>query len=237
MNEYPESRFSNREEIEQIGNLRRFNIPALLSLILGLCSAVALLAPNMWVVPILAVFLGIFGLVMAIRGDNMGGKVPAWIGIFLALFFISWAASKIYFHRQVIYSEAEVIARQWLNLVIAGDDLVAHQAMMHPTARQPSGANLAEYYAKDEQATEQKDSIFTQPPIDELLGIGEASEISLVENITQDIEVIDATVIRQVYRITPPDGEPVEAIVTVTRSHKEAVDRASWIIAEAEPVD
>ena len=237
MNEQIESRFSNREEREQIGGYRRFNAVAMLSLLLGLASAVALLAPNAWIVPILAVGFGMIGLWLARRNDDMGGALPAWIGIALALFFLSWAASRLYFQRQVIYSEAEAVARMWFNLVASGEDEMAHQAMLHPTARQPSGSSVDAYYSKDEKATIDKDTIFGRLPASHFFEAGTDTKVTLVENVTQDVDLTYAVLIRQIYRITPPGKEPVDALMSFTRSHKEDLGRATWIVANIEDPD
>ena len=235
MNDQNESRFSNREELEQIGEYRRFNTVAAIALLLGVCSAVSLLAPNAWIVPIVAVSFGMGGLALARRYDDMGGRMTSWLGIFLALFFLSWAASKLYFQRQVIYSEAEAAARIWMNLVATGEDEMAHQAMLHPTARQPAGSSVDDYYAKDEAAREDKDAIFGRPPASYIFEAGSDIDIKLIENLTQDIDLQYATLVRQIYRVSVPGKEPVEALMSFTRSHKEELGRATWIVANIEP--
>lgn len=230
-----ESRFSNRDELEQIAEYRRLNLASTFSVLLGLASASALIAPNLWIVPIVAILLGAGGLWMAKRSDNMGGIVPAWMGIALALFFVSWAAADIYFQRQVVYAESRAVAEQWLNLVIAGEDKIAHQAMMHPTARQPAGFSVDDYYSMDDKATSDKDRVFQASPAADIMALGSDARIKLIENITQDVDLRYAKLIRQVYRISAPGKEPVDAMLTITRSHKEELGRATWIVANIEP--
>lgn len=230
-----ESRFSNRDELDQIAEYRRFNLASIFSVLLGLASASALIAPNLWIVPILAVLLGVGGLWMAKRSDNMGGATAAWVGIALALFFVSWAAADIYFQRQVVYAESKAVAEKWLNLVISGEDKIAHQAMMHPTARQPAGFSVDDYYSMDDQATTDKDRVFKASPAADIMALGADAKIRLIQNITQDVDLRYAKLIRQVYRVSAPGKEPVDALLSITRSHKEDLGRATWIVANIEP--
>lgn len=232
MNAESTSRFSNREELEQIGEYRRLNVAAILALILGLGSVGALLHPQVWIVPILAVALGILGLALAHRRDNMGGTVTSWLAIALALFFVSTAASRIYFQRSVIYSEAEFIGRRWLQLVIDGEVEMAHQAMLHPASRQAFGLSVDDYYAMDEKAREDKDKVFSQPPAADIAALGPDAKIKLVRNITQDVDLEYAKLIRQTYRVSSPSKDPVEAMLTITRSFKPELGRAAWIVAD-----
>lgn len=231
----PTSRFTNREEIEQIGAYRRFNAAAALAFVLGIGSVGSLASPKMWVVPFAAVIIGALGLWLAKRQDNMGGTFLAWCGICLALFFVSTAASRFYFDRHVIYSEAEAVAKNWLKLVAEGEDEIAHQAMMHQARRQAAGFSVDEYYEMDKEAMVAKNKVFAGSPAKEILAIGGDVDVTLIENLTQDVDLKYGKLIMQTYRVKAEGKEPIDALLTIAREYKEDLGRCSWIVANIEP--
>ena len=87
------------EEREFMDEYRSVSMFAVASFVLGILSVGSLVHPGVWVVPIIAVGCGVFGLRSIRKQDRMGGTVPAWAGIVLALVCLSWALSQFYFSR------------------------------------------------------------------------------------------------------------------------------------------
>ena len=232
MNEQTTAKFSNREELDQIGEYRRVNAAGVLSLLLGIASAGALIHPNVWVVNFAAILLGMTGLWMTNRNDNMGGRFASWAGIALGLFFLAWAASQFIAHRMVLYGEAQAVAEDWLQLVVEGEDKIAHQAMLHPASRQATGFSVDDYYAMDENANTARKNIFGTKPASEILGIGGDAKIQHTKNVTQDVDLKYGKLILLEYRLTGKDKEPVDALLTIARSYKPELGRATWIVAD-----
>ena len=219
-------------EREAMDEYRTVSMLAVASFVLGILSVGSLVHPGVWFVPVIAVCCGVFGLRSIRKLDHMGGTVPAWAGIVLALVFLSWAASQYYFSRWVIYAEAQAVSERWIRLVLDGEDMIAHQAMLHPAKRQSAGFSVDEYYRMDEKAREDKDRRFSQPPVSEMLALGHEAEITLLSNLTQDLSAGPAKVIQQVYRISAPNEKPVDAMMSLTREYREDLGRATWIVAE-----
>ena len=232
------TRFSGSGDEEQIGAYKRVNFMAIFAFILGVTSAVAIISPFLWIVPILTLFVAIPALAMSKR-DDMSGGIPSWLAIGLALFFISFAVSKYCFNRSVLYTEAFSITKDWLQLVVSGEKRIAHQAMMNITARQSSSKSLDEYYELDEEAAAELKKRFSVKPTSDLLGIGADSEIDLVKNVTIQFDhAVHLGMVQQVYRVTPPGKEPIEAKIILTRRFKDkATDQATWIVADVEVND
>lgn len=226
--------FSGNER-EAMDEYRTVSMFAVASFGLGLLSVGALVHPSVWIVPFIAVFCGVFGLRSIRKHDNMGGTVSAWAGIVLALVCLSWAVSQYYFSRWVIFAEAQAVSEQWFRLVLDGEDMIAHQATLHPAQRQSAGFSVDEYYRMDEKAREDKDMFFSRPPASEVLALGQDAEITLVSNLTQDEQAGPAKVIRQVYRISAPNKKPVDAVISLTREYRADLGRATWIVAEVTP--
>lgn len=229
-------RFSNPDDVDEIVAYRRFNLFAWIALLVGLLAGVALLSPFLWSVPVLGIVLGICGLAMVRRNENMGGRGPSWIAITLCCFCLTWAISSFYFQRSVLYKEAEVIGKQWLQLVLDGEDMIAHQAMLHPARRQGGGFSVDQYYAMDEDSDAAKDRVFKIAPASEIMALGPDAEIRVLENQVQqkmpDLE--NAILLRQLYRISKEGGKSVEAILSITRQYRDDLGRANWIVADIE---
>lgn len=232
MSEQTATRFSNQEELEQLGTYKRFNFVAVLGALLGLASSTMLLNLFLWLIPSLAVFCGILALYRIRKSQELGGYALAWSGIGLALFFTSWAGSHLYFQRLAIYQEAEAVATDWFELVFQGEAEIAHQAMLHPSVRQASGLNVREYYGRDEKARRDRDKVFQKPPVSGILALGDQAHAQLIDNITQDVDLTYAKLIRQVYRVSAPNQEPIDLMVSITRAWKDDLGRATWIVAD-----
>lgn len=233
MNEQAPSRFSNSGEVQQLSEYRRQNILAIIAAILGVSSAGTMMSPFLVILPLLAIFFGACGLGACYRRDDLGGKVPAWIGIALALFFMSWAASQFCVARCVLYSEAYSAAEDWIELVTKNERKIAHQAMMSVTRRQATGLSVDEYYSMDAEAMKQMDEIFSESPFSELTQMGEGTAVTLQKNVLL-LHDLDSTRMEQVFRVSPATGEPIDLKITTVRRYNNSVNKASWIMSGLE---
>lgn len=232
------TRFSGSSDEEQMGAYRRVNFMAIFALILGIASFVAIKSPFLWLVPIITLFVAIPALAMS-RRDDMNGGFPSWLAIFLALFFLSFGVAEYCLNRSVLYSEAYSITKDWLDLVVAGEDRIAHQGMMSVTTRQSSGKSVDEYYDLDEEAAAELERRFSVKPTADLLGAGTDVEIDLIKNVTIQFDhAVGLGMVQQLYRVTPPGKEPIEAKITLTRKFLgKSQDAATWIVADVEMND
>ena len=230
------TRFSGSGDEEQIGAYKRVNFMAIFALLLGIASFVAIQSPFLWVVPIITLFFAIPALMMS-RREDMNGGIPSWLAIALALFFLAFGVCEYCFNRSVLYSEAYTITNDWLKLVVAGEERIAHQGMMSITARQSSNKSVDEYYDLDEEGAAELKKRFSVKPLSDLLGVGEDAKIELVKNVTIQFDhPVGLGMVQQVYRVTPQDKDPIDAKVVLTRRFKGKIsDDATWIIADVEP--
>ena len=234
MSEATPSKFSNSGEVEQISEYRRFNLLAIVAALLGIGSVGLLLSPFLVIVPLLAIFLGACGLVAYRRRDDLGGRIPAWIGIALAVFFISWSASEFLLTRCVYYSEAYGVVDDWLQLVVKGEREIAHQAMMNIAQRQATGLSVGEYYSMDDEARTAMNEVFAEEPMATLVTLGEGTDVRLIKNVSLTHD-LGNSMMEQVFRVTPVNGgDPIDLKVSTLRRYNESVEKASWIVSGAE---
>ena len=224
--------FSGQRDQETMGEYRRMSVLAAASLVFGILSIGSTVYPGVWIVPIIGVVFGVFGLRSIRKNDDVSGALPAWTGILLALFFLSCAMAQYYFDRWVIYAESKEVAQRWLQLVADGESMIAHQAMLHPAQRQPTGFSVDDYYSMDTTARKDMEALFSKPPTSEIVALGKDAKITFVGNVTQDVSIGKAKLIRQVFRVTGAEGEPVEAMLSLTREYRPDLGRATWIVAD-----
>ena len=109
-------------EADELGRYTSLSSLAVCSLLLGLASPVALLAPLFVVIPIAAIIVAAFTLVriQTAAGGLSGMKLAYWG---LALGIVCAVASPLRVKaRDILYGlQADVAARQWLNLVAHSD--------------------------------------------------------------------------------------------------------------------
>lgn len=236
MKEQAPSKFSNSGEVQQLTEYRRFNLLAIFAAVLGVLSVGVLVSPFLFILPLLAIFLGACGLGLHYRRDDLGGRVPAWVGIALAMFFMSWAASQFCFSRCVYYSEAHGVVNEWVDLVVKGELEIAHQAMMSVTRRQANSLSVDEYYAMDEEVAKQRDEVFAEPPLCDLVKMGEDTDVKLIKNVSL-VHDLDSSLMEQVYRVSPANGDPMDLKINTLRRFNKTAEKASWIISGAEISD
>lgn len=94
---------------------------AVAALVAGLLSAVALVSPFFWVVPLLAVGLACLGLADVSRsGAEKAGRAAALVGLALAVGFGAQAVSAAVTSRWLVTSRARAAATLWLDALRAG---------------------------------------------------------------------------------------------------------------------
>lgn len=144
---------------------RSISLAAVLALVFGCASALALIHPFLWVIPAVAVVIAIVALRgIAREGANLTGRGLALTGMVLALFFGTWAPTRIITRQAHLYRQARPYADQWLELMRAGKILEAHQLMQLAGERQKPGASLEVFYKNNADARKQLEHSFELKP-------------------------------------------------------------------------
>ena len=136
------------------GGYRQLNRLAVWSIPLGLLSAVSMISPLLWFVPILAVASALRGLWQISRSNDSTGRRLALTGLGLAILFGTWGMTWTVSRRIVINGQAREHASEWLALMKKGEYMKAHQLGMEYYKRLPAGSSLEEHYEVREPANE-----------------------------------------------------------------------------------
>lgn len=133
-------------ENDQVEGYRRLSHLAVWSIPLGLASALAMVSPLLWFVPVLAIAIATGGLVVISRSNDTTGRRLALIGLGLAVLFGTWGVAWTISRRNVIHGQARTHASEWLVLMQQQDYMKAHQLSIDFFERLPANASLEEHY-------------------------------------------------------------------------------------------
>lgn len=170
----------------QLNDYQPLSILAVISLAVGVLSAMALLATPLWLVPMVGIAASAAALQSsALRSGTHRGRRLAAVGLALSLFFLSLSAARTLYYRHQIYADARRVADAWLVWVRQGQLEVAHQATLPPYRRQISAHGLRRYYDANEDLQNMLDEFFGQPETEQLVQAGDAAHYQFHSNVQQ----------------------------------------------------
>ena len=162
-----------RPDEKPLAEYRSVSKLAVAAALFGLASALMLVGPLLLPVALFAIVLSVLALrSIAASEGQLVGRLPAIVGLSLAVLFIGWGFSR-YVSRQ---SQLEVHARQfcdsWLVLMAEGRYREAHQLEVPSEQRIFAPEALQEFYAADQEARDRMESRISQPPMDVFVAEG-----------------------------------------------------------------
>lgn len=135
-----------RESDESVA-YRAISPPAVISLFLGVASALALVHPGLWIVPAIAAATAVWALwTLAARKTEFIGRKAAILGLGLAIIFAGWAPARLISRQMRLYSEARSWSEEWLQLIHEGRLYEAYELHLPVAERQPGSVSLADLY-------------------------------------------------------------------------------------------
>jgi hypothetical protein len=162
-----------RPDEKPLAAYRSISVTALIAAALGVASALVLVSPLLVPVPLAALLLA--GLALrSIRASDgqVVGRVPAIVGLSLAVLFLSWGLAR-YGGRQVqLEKHGRRFAEGWLALIAEGKYQQAHQLGLSPSARTTTTVALEQYYAENVEAADVLKQLVSSPPVSELIAEG-----------------------------------------------------------------
>ncbi|MEZ6118286.1 MAG: DUF4190 domain-containing protein [Pirellulaceae bacterium] len=201
----------------ELVNYRSICPLAVLTLVLGLFSFLAVASPGAWLIPFVGTVCGTLAIVRIRRNpETLTGMRVALLGLFLSLFFGAFAPARFYSNQYVVQQQASDFAETWLHLLTQRDLNPAHQATMQYYFRRPAGTILEEYYAQDERERKDRDEYFGRGVALDIVNAGEDAIVEL-----QKVDVVYYadkkwhTTLQ--YAITPKGGQPILTHIRLER--------------------
>jgi len=185
---------------------------AIAGLLLGLCSALAWLAPIFWILPALGVVCSIWGLRQTGYADY-SGRGAAVAGLLASLLLGSAGISRTVSYDLLLRNEAKTYADRWFQHLREGRLAATYEMTRAPHLRQPSGISVTQHYESNPDAAANLDSFEKDGLVQMLLRLDRKAEIR--------------------YRFTEGSGRRKEAdllslIYAVTYPHQD--DRLTYLI-------
>ena len=127
---------------------------AIVGLIIGLLSPLALVDPVLWAVPIA-------GAIVCIRAFRqikqeapaMIGRMAAWAGLWLVVFSMAAATSDLLYYRWIIRDQARQAAMYWFELLAKNRPEFAFQLTLAPLERHALDERIWDFYVDYEKIT------------------------------------------------------------------------------------
>jgi hypothetical protein len=213
---------------------------AIISVLFGLASPLCLVSRFFLIIPILGAAISLLALVrIAGSGGALAGRAAALFGLAVCVAFGVAELSRGAITRYLRTSEAEKVAREWLEVLTSGDVQRAFRLTVDGQRPPPSGTALD-----------------PKPPVDPLVEFSNSELIKQISSAGKDAE-IDLTstedyqrltwrqfIVRQRFQITPAGpsangkGEPFDIDVTTQRSRFERNETTRWLVWKFEkPTD
>lgn len=179
---------------------------AVISLVLALFSPLALLAPVMWCVPILAGLVGTVALIK-IRGEpGRPGRSLALASIGLATLFFVMPVARIFSTLLILRGQPRPVAEQFFEYLKQGQPEKAITLKWAPDYRQGLSDDLWLFIRSNEEASGEFEAFIRHPIVRMLLALGEKADVSYYET-----EVVgasgDLAQVRSTYAVTFDDED------------------------------
>jgi hypothetical protein len=223
---------------EEVARYRALSSLALVGLLAGLLSPLAMFSSLLWLVPLAAMVVS--GLALrriAARRSDLVGRPAALAGLVLGVTFLVAAPVSDMLYRHFLRQQARQFAQIWIDAVRQGDKFKAHHLMIEPGRRLPLESNLAVYYAKKPQWQRMLDEFCKEPAMKLLFALGPKAEIRFYETAAEGrTDIYD--VVKQTYAVTYEDAEKQQKTFFITlvlqRSVNTGSRQANWTLAGVE---
>jgi len=146
---------------------------AVLALIFGLLSPVALIDPMLWAVPLLGLLFSVWALRRINRyAPAMVGRKAALSALALSLLFAAAAPADWLVYRKMVRDEARQVADLWFRYLRDDQPQKAHQLTMAPQFRQPLDNKPWDFYRSNPRWRQGLEEYVKLPLIRTLLALG-----------------------------------------------------------------
>jgi hypothetical protein len=209
---------------------RPVNLLAVLCLVLGVASALALAGPVLLFIPGASVLVGLLAWRSIARseGGMAGRNVILW-GLAFAAFFTATSVGRIYMQRWLVVRDARQISDTFISLLLANQPQKAHQLQYLEHLRQPTGTPLWLHYRTTTDDYDALRRFVDAPLVHALLSLGNKAKVRYYA--TEDItEGSGRTYVILLYTVTFVEkGKPQTFFARITS--RRDIDPESGILS------
>lgn len=160
---------------------RSFEPLAIVSIMLGLVSPVAVYQPLLSVLPIFGLLTAAVALGKIGDGQSRTGRGLAIAGLVLSTFFLAVPLARYSSAQWMLRQQAVPVATEFLERLRAGQPQQAMLLQMAPDYRPPIDDGLWSYYRNDQAARQQLETFVKHPFVRMLLALGKDADVKLLK--------------------------------------------------------
>jgi hypothetical protein len=206
---------------------------AVVGLIFGLLSPLALVDPMLWGFPAVGIVVSVWALRRIKKDDSLTGRKMTLAGLTLSLLFAVAAPTDWLEYRRIVRNEARQFSSLWFQFLIHDEPQKAHQLTMAPQVRHFLDNRLWAFYRTDPRLRQQIENYVKNPLVRTLLAMGPKAEVRFYDTANQAHDPEEDTV-EQLYAVTyEEDGEKKSFFVAVEMARQKLVTgEAGWHIIQ-----
>lgn len=203
---------------QELAQYRTLSGQAVVGLLFGLASPLALVDPLLWAIPVVGIFLNLWALRIIKREPTvLAGRKRALCGLFLSLAMVGAVPASIYASRVLIQQQAQQVANEWFARLRDGKLENAKALMPRPSSKKSI----------------REDTIGNDPLIKELLALGPRGHARFVRS-TGQIQSGKKIEVALVYCVTYDEAEGVgKFFVTMLLRRELRQGEYGWTIVKA----
>jgi hypothetical protein len=223
-------------EDAELAAYRALSAQAVLGLIFGLLSPLALVDPMLWWIPMVGVLLSGLAIRRIKKDDSLTGRKMAAAGLVLSVVFATAAPTDWLLYRRMVRNEARQISSLWFQFLAQDEPQKAHQLTLAPAVRQLLDHRLWAFYRNDPKLRQALEGYVKAPTIRALLALGPKAQVRFFDTAGQIRDENDDDVVTELYAVTyEEEGEKKSFFVAVQAvRHKLATGEAGWRITQTD---
>jgi hypothetical protein len=221
-----------RPDDQPLAHYRPIAPLAVVSVALGVASALILATPLLAPLPIAALVTGIAALRSIRRSQNeYAGQSVAIAGLCLATFFLGLGFTRHLARQSQLELRGREMADIFVGLLQDGKPQEAHQFRLSPSQRITSPAAIAEHYEKNAEAAKELQTFIGSTGIKELIALGRNCDLRF-EGVASADRDGNSDMLTLKYSYQPPDAKADRLFlwVHINRRLDDSTKRHEWDI-------
>lgn len=217
---------------------RALSASAIVTLLLGIASILALYHPAMWCIPAAALLTAVLALwATSATGPDLAGRPAVVWGLALALLFGSWAPAAYYLERRHLQTQAREFHECWLQLILQGERQDAFDWTLPADRRQAPPPQEQSVAGPSAAPPATADSYFRQGTPRVVAELAGRASWRFVCTLQVDKALRTSTIAQQFELTDKRQSRKVAVVVTSTREYTERTRFAQWQIRDLTMAD
>jgi hypothetical protein len=195
-------------------------------LLLGILSPLTLIAPILWLVPLLGLVANAVALRRIKLDANLVGGKAALLGLALSIVFVIAPVSQYLTSFAMLSRQAQPIADQWFECLRQDSPEKALMLKMAPDYRPPMNEDLWLFYRHDGQANRDLRQFVEHPLVRTLLALGDRAQVRFYKTTAVGTTGSLAQV-QRCYTVTYPDQGGKKTFFVLMMLERKPTENAS----------